>query len=77
VTASAADQRAKTIALTDLGRELVVTFTPAHEAHIDDALAGLNPSERDDLLRLLGQLGGHLEHRAGCGSAAEHASGRT
>jgi len=64
VTASPADQRAKTVALTDAGRDLVSSFLTRHEARIDEVFAGLDPAERDDLHRLLAQLGGHLEHLA-------------
>jgi DNA-binding MarR family transcriptional regulator len=65
VAASQADQRAKTIALTGAGRQLVETFGERHEARIEQILAGLAPAERDELLRLLTRLGGHLEHVAG------------
>jgi DNA-binding MarR family transcriptional regulator len=64
VAASQADQRAKTIALTDAGRQLVETFGERHEARIEQIFAGFEPAERDQLLRLLTQLGGHLEHVA-------------
>ena len=65
VTASTADQRAKTVALTDAGRELVATFRHRHETQIDKVFSGLGTTERDDLHRLLTQFGGHLEHLAG------------
>jgi DNA-binding MarR family transcriptional regulator len=62
VAASVADQRAKTVTLTDAGREFVSTFRARHEAKIESVLGGLDPDEREDLLRLLTRLGGHLEH---------------
>ena len=64
VAASQADQRAKTIALTDAGRQLVESFGERHEARIEQIFAGLQQAERDELLRLLTRLGGHLEHVA-------------
>jgi|SRR5687768_4604579 DNA-binding MarR family transcriptional regulator len=64
VTTSPADQRAKTVALTDMGRGLVESFGAEHEARIDDVFSGLDPAQRDQLLGLLCQLGGHVEHLA-------------
>ena len=64
VTTSPADQRAKTVGLTDAGRRLVGTFGTEHEARIDDVFSGLDPAQRDQLLGLLCQLGGHVEHLA-------------
>jgi DNA-binding MarR family transcriptional regulator len=65
VTASAVDQRAKTVALTDAGRHLVESFSDRHAAHVDEVFSGLSPLERDELLRLLTRMGHHLEDLAG------------
>ena len=64
VTTSLADQRAKTVALTDMGRGLVESFGAEHEARIEDVFSGLDSAQRDQLLGLLCQLGGHVEHLA-------------
>ena len=65
VTTSPADQRAKTVSLTDSGRGLVASFAARHEAQIEDVFSGLDLTQRDQFLGLLCQLGGHVEHLAG------------
>jgi DNA-binding MarR family transcriptional regulator len=65
VTTSPADQRAKTVSLTDDGRRLVESFGARHEAQTADVFAGLDANQRDQLLGLLCQLDGHVEQLAG------------
>lgn len=64
VAASAADQRAKTVTLTEAGRQLVETFAARHEARVEDVFAGLEPHERQQFLQLLTRFGVHLERMA-------------
>ena len=65
VAASAVDQRAKTVTLTDAGRHLVENFAARHEARVEDVFAGLAPHEREQFLQLLTRFGVHLERLAG------------
>ena len=59
---SPTDLRAKHVALTLKGRELVERVLVIHEKQIDRVLGGLSGPEQAELHRLLGRLGQHLEH---------------
>jgi DNA-binding MarR family transcriptional regulator len=61
---STVDGRAKMVVLTDAGRRLVESFAERHAERIEQVMSGLDAGERDELLRLLTQLGGHLERVA-------------
>lgn len=55
------DMRAKQVALTAKGRELVERVLAVHSRQIDAVLGVLNPAEQTDLHRLLARLERHLE----------------
>jgi DNA-binding MarR family transcriptional regulator len=65
------DLRAKQVALTIKGRELVERVLVFHGAKIDLVLGGLSPAEQADLHRLLGRLGRHLEQLVEGGATAK------
>ncbi len=48
--------RAYGLYLTDAGRELLGRLLPEHERLIDEQFAGLTPTERGELFRLIGRL---------------------
>jgi DNA-binding MarR family transcriptional regulator len=53
------DLRAKHVALTDKGRELVERVLVEHPLRIDALMGGLDEQEQTELFRLLGKLGQH------------------
>jgi DNA-binding MarR family transcriptional regulator len=58
---SPTDLRAKHVALTARGRQLVERVLEFHGRQIDSVLGGLSTTEQHELHRLLIQLGTHLE----------------
>jgi DNA-binding MarR family transcriptional regulator len=58
---SLTDQRAKQVALTPKGRELVKRVQVAHRSQIDAVLLGYSPTEVIEFQRLLGRFRRHLE----------------
>src|SRR5947209_5065369 len=58
---SATDLRAKQVALTSEGRQLVERVLMGHQAQIESVMAGLRTAEQAELHRLLSQLRQHLE----------------
>ena len=54
--ADPSDRRLSRVYLTPKGRELITGLLPTHSTHITELLAGLDPSDRKDLRRLLGKL---------------------
>jgi len=58
---SRTDLRAKQVALTPQGRQLVERVLAVHGRQINAVLGGLNPDEQAELHRLLSQLGQHLD----------------
>jgi DNA-binding MarR family transcriptional regulator len=64
------DMRAKQVALTDKGRELVERVLAVHGRQIDSVLGVLSPGEQKELHRLLSVLGHHLEGVLANGVAA-------
>ena len=58
---SPTDLRAKQVMLTQRGRELVQRVLVLHGDRINALLGGLSGAEQNELNRLLGQLGHHLE----------------
>ena len=65
------DMRAKQVALTAKGRELVERILVVHARQIDTVLKVLSPAEQAELHRLLGVLEQHLEGVWAEGAAAE------
>jgi DNA-binding MarR family transcriptional regulator len=65
------DMRAKQVALTAKGRELVKRVLAVHGRQIEKVLGVLNPSEQTELHRLLSRLEQHLEGVLAQGVAAE------
>ena len=59
--ASMTDQRAKYVTLTPAGRKLLRRVLQHHPGQVRSVLGGLNDHQRDQLHRLLEQLGTHLE----------------
>jgi DNA-binding MarR family transcriptional regulator len=55
------DLRAKLVALTEKGRQLVGRVLPVDGEQIGDVLGCLSPAEQDRLCRLLSRVGLHLE----------------
>ena len=66
---SPTDLRAKRVALTVSGRELVERVLAVHADQIEKVLGGLNEEEQAEFERLLGRLNRHLEGLATRGSA--------
>jgi DNA-binding MarR family transcriptional regulator len=58
---SPTDLRAKQVALTAEGRQLVEQVLAVHGKQIHTVLAGLSPREQGELYHLLQQLGQHLD----------------
>jgi DNA-binding MarR family transcriptional regulator len=58
----AADRRASVVTLTDAGREMLVTWTTAHERRIDAALAALDDDARTAITGALSALFRLAEH---------------
>ena len=58
---SLTDQRAKQVALTDKGRQLVGRVLAVHAAQIDSFLGRLSAAEVKDFQRLLTRFRRHLE----------------
>ncbi len=58
---SPTDLRAKHVALTRKGQQLVERVLGVHGKQIDRVLGVLNPDEQAEFHRLLGRLGQHLE----------------
>ncbi len=58
---SAADHRAKYVALTRKGRELIERILAVHEMQVATVLGGLSPDEQNEFHRLLRTFGQHLE----------------
>jgi len=58
---SPTDLRAKQVALTPRGRQLVERVLRVHSAQIEAVMGGLTAAEQAELHRLLGLLEGHLE----------------
>ena len=58
---SPTDQRVKNVSLTAAGRKLVRRVLQHHPEQVRSLLAGLNALEQEELHRLLGRLGSHLE----------------
>jgi DNA-binding MarR family transcriptional regulator len=58
---SPTDLRAKQVALTPRGRQLVERVLTVHSARIEAVMGALKPAEQAELSRLLGRLEGHLE----------------
>lgn len=67
---SPTDLRAKHVALTRKGQQLVERVLGVHEKQIDRVLGGLNSDEQAEFQRLLGRLGQHLERLLEEGVAA-------
>jgi DNA-binding MarR family transcriptional regulator len=65
----ATDLRAKQVALTSRGRQLVERILGAHQDHVDRLMAGLDGGEQAELFQLLQKLGRHLEGLASAGGA--------
>jgi DNA-binding MarR family transcriptional regulator len=65
------DLRAKHVALTAGGRELVERVLVMHGEQINTLLGGLKAAEQTELNRLLAQLGHHLEGMLARGPALE------
>jgi MarR family 2-MHQ and catechol resistance regulon transcriptional repressor len=61
--ASRGDLRAKKVRLTAKGKALVNRVLTGHRRQIQKVMAGLDESEQSELLRLLTQLGEHLNQR--------------
>lgn len=59
--ASKTDARAKRVALTDKGRELIESVLTVHPGQIAQVMSALNTAEHEELFRLLSRLGEHLE----------------
>jgi DNA-binding MarR family transcriptional regulator len=59
--ASKTDGRAKRVALTDKGRELIESVLTVHPGQIAQVMSALNTAEQEGLFRLLSRLGEHLE----------------
>jgi DNA-binding MarR family transcriptional regulator len=55
------DLRAKQVALTPRGRQLVERLVTVHADRIEAVMGALTAAEQAELLRLLGRLEGHLE----------------
>jgi len=55
------DQRAKQVALTTAGRELVARVLVGHPAQIRRIMAGLSPTEQQTFCQLMERLATHLE----------------
>jgi DNA-binding MarR family transcriptional regulator len=66
---SLTDLRAKQVALTPEGRQLVERILAVHDQQVESLLAGLDRKEQAELQRLLAQLGQHLEGLMGRGGA--------
>jgi DNA-binding MarR family transcriptional regulator len=64
------DMRAKQVALTAKGRELVERVLAVHGRQMDAVLGVLSPAEQQELHRLLSVLGQHLEGLATQGPTA-------
>jgi DNA-binding MarR family transcriptional regulator len=64
------DMRAKQVALTAKGRELVERILAVHGGQIDAVLGVLSPAEQTEFHRLLSLLEQHLEGIVAKGSAA-------
>jgi DNA-binding MarR family transcriptional regulator len=58
---SPTDLRAKQVALTPRGRQLVERVLAVHGSQIEAVMAGLAPAEQAELHRLLGRLEEHLD----------------
>ena len=58
--ASETDGRAKQVALTVKGRQLVVEVLTVHQGQIEQVMGGLSADEQEQLDRLLVQLSEHL-----------------
>jgi DNA-binding MarR family transcriptional regulator len=71
---SPADLRAKRVALTQEGRQLVDRVLQVHEHQIDAVLGPLAKDEREDLQRLLAKLGQHLQELLTRGETAHLAA---
>jgi DNA-binding MarR family transcriptional regulator len=63
-SASATDQRAKHVSLTQAGRALVERVLERHHAQINAVLGGLGPDEQSQLQVLLSRLETHLQSMA-------------
>jgi len=64
-TLDPADKRVFRIRLTEAGRELVRATAPQHVAYMNSLLSDLTPTERAQLLELLGKLCRSLAVRSG------------
>ncbi|MGC4034002.1 MAG: MarR family transcriptional regulator [Tepidisphaeraceae bacterium] len=62
--ASPVDQRAKSVRLTEAGRQLVDRVLLCHAKQIDAVMSGLNPQEQALFRDLLHKLNTHLEGQA-------------
>ena len=62
------DRRIVQAKLTEKGRALIVEVFPGHATFIDDLASHLEPSERDDLRRLLKKLGRAIQEERSQGS---------
>jgi len=58
---SPTDLRAKQVALTPRGRQVVERALTAHAARVESVMGALTAPEQAELHRLLGRLEGHLE----------------
>jgi DNA-binding MarR family transcriptional regulator len=58
---SPTDLRAKRVALTEQGRQLVERVLAVHQDQINGIMSGLSAKEQEELHRLLHRLGRHLE----------------
>lgn len=67
-TDAAGDQRAKEVALTRAGRQLVARVLRHHPNQIRRVLAGLTMEEQHELHRLMEKFGSHLVHMIDCTS---------
>jgi DNA-binding MarR family transcriptional regulator len=62
--------RAKHVALTERGRQLVEEVLAVHEAQIDAVMGGLTLPQQAELNRLLGRFEEHLRHVIAGGNSA-------
>jgi DNA-binding MarR family transcriptional regulator len=70
---SPTDLRAKHVALTDEGRQLVERVLAMHPQQIDTIMGVLSAGEQTELERMLTRLGHHLEDLSLRGAAADSA----
>ena len=70
--ADPADRRAWHLFITDKGERLYADLLPSAQETVDQALAGLDRSQRDSLLVMLNQMRSNLGRRIGAPEMAGH-----